>query len=163
MKEKVIIRSPKPDMPICEVILDEDWGFYDLFEQMTDEQFAEFKKSFLYFFNNHFPAYFDEPLTLKDIEQEEDFMEYLSDYYDDTYLDDDNDELFQKVDITSPAEDEDEEMTIRQLYELAKAHGIEDIPLSITYFCDDDWYGFTSRTFTKDMFDTETAEICFGD
>lgn len=161
MKEKVIIRSPIPHMPVCEIIIDEDWGFYDLSEQMTDSQFAAFKKSFLYFFNNHFPTYFNEPLTLEDIEQEEDFMEFLNDYYEDTYMDDDG--LFQIVDILPPEEDEDEEMTIRQLYELAKAHGIEDMPLSITYFCNDDWYSFTQRTFTKNMFDTETADICFED
>jgi hypothetical protein len=160
MKEKVIIRSPKPDKLICEVILDEDWNFYDLFEQMTDEQFIEFKNSFPYFFNHHFSSCFSEPLTLKDIEEEEDFMEFLNDYYEDTYMDDDG--LFQIVDITSPAEDKNEEMTIRQLYELAKEHGIEDMPLSITYFCNDDWYSFTNRTFTKDMFNTETAEVCFG-
>ncbi len=158
MKEKVIIRSPMPNVSTCEIIIDDNWDFYDLFEQMTDEQFSEFKKSFLYFFNNHFPAYINEPLTLKDIEQEEDFMEFLSDYYEDTNTD--NDGLFQIVDIVPPEEEEDE-ITIRQLYELAKAHGIEDMPLSISYFCNDDWYSFINRTITKDMFDIETAEICF--
>ena len=33
-------------------------------------------------------------------------------------------------------------ITIEELYELAKAYGVENMPLVLNYFCRDDYYGF---------------------
>ena len=35
-------------------------------------------------------------------------------------------------------------MTIKELYELAKSHGMEDKPLRVSYSCSDEWYDFTN-------------------
>ena len=37
-------------------------------------------------------------------------------------------------------------MTIKEIYEYAKARGLEDTPLEIEYTCNDDWYDFNGDT-----------------
>lgn len=37
-------------------------------------------------------------------------------------------------------------MTIREIFELAKKHGLADTPLEIEYTCNDDWYNFNGDT-----------------
>ena len=34
-------------------------------------------------------------------------------------------------------------MTVRDLYEMAKAKGLENAPLTIDYQCSDDWYSYS--------------------
>ena len=33
-------------------------------------------------------------------------------------------------------------MTVRDLYEMAKARGLENAPLTLDYQCNDDWYSY---------------------
>ena len=44
-------------------------------------------------------------------------------------------------------------ITIKELYESAKAIGKENLPIGITYSCSDDWY---------DIFNNEIESIDFG-
>lgn len=58
-------------------------------------------------------------------------------------------------------------MTIKDLYEKAKNNGMEDAEVTITYECDDDYYGLEEAKFESDdvvFYKREKRiEICFYD
>ena len=96
-------------------------------------------------------------ITTKDIQDNYDFEEYLSDYHEIEYSG--------FCDFT-PIEDEDcveEPLTIRRLYELAKEKDMLDKPLLITYYCNDSWYTIENKPLTEDdigyLDDAIVAEI----
>ena len=42
-------------------------------------------------------------------------------------------------------------MTVKELYEMAKAKGLENAPLTIDYQCDDDWYNYSGNIHEGDV------------
>lgn len=42
-------------------------------------------------------------------------------------------------------------MTIRDLYEMAKAKGLENAPLTLDYQCSDDWYSYCDDVHVEDV------------
>lgn len=47
-------------------------------------------------------------------------------------------------------------MTIKELYELAKSHGMENRQLRVSYSCSDDWYDLNAR-------EVDSEDVVFHD
>ena len=54
-------------------------------------------------------------------------------------------------------------MTIKELYEFAKAFDLEDAPIFIGYMCDDDCYSISGQTLVSSMVDINRVEDLYGD
>lgn len=154
MKEKVIIYNKKFEV-ICEIIMqNQDWDIPCLIGKLSKEQLQKVKETFIYF-NNSYVYYDDDKISMKDIENNEDFGDYLVDYYCDCCEDDD---CFIKTEVLEEVEVEEEKpsLTIRQLYELAKKNNSLDTPINFSHYCDDDWYSLIDKPLTEE-------EIVFND
>lgn len=51
-------------------------------------------------------------------------------------------------------------MTVKDLYEMAKAKGMENAHLTLDYQCDDDWYDYCNDINESDVLFLGNDEIC---
>lgn len=51
-------------------------------------------------------------------------------------------------------------MTIREMYEWAKANNVVDAEIEFDYHCDDDWYDFNGSFSMEDTFITKDGKFC---
>lgn len=51
-------------------------------------------------------------------------------------------------------------MTVKDLYEWAKARGVENAQLTIDYQCNDDWYNYRDDVHKEDVLFLSHDEVC---
>ena len=54
-------------------------------------------------------------------------------------------------------------MTIKELYEMAKAFNLEEAPIFIGYSCGDDWYSLGGQNLVSSMVDINRDRDLFGE
>lgn len=145
MKEKVIIYNKRFEI-ICEIIMaSEDWDIPCLIDKLSKEQLKKVKEAFIDF-NNDYVYYDDDKISMKDIKDNNDFEDYLIDYYWDCC---DDDDCFIKTETVEETKEKKIPLTIRQLYELAKKNNSLDTPINFSHYCNDDWYSLIDEPLTE--------------
>lgn len=120
-----------------------DW--ITIFEHLTKDELKKIKEAYISF-NNEF--------TFEDIENDNDFEEYLCDditaeggfYY------------YEKYEECKKAK---KGLTLRQLYEMAKKYNALDTPIKWNYSCSDSWYDIEDEVITKEEVDFSNNTVYF--
>ena len=157
MMEKIIFYTPDSKQ-ICEVIMPYKnvWNWMTVLKKLTSNQLEEVRKSFWYYYkelvgNNN------DWLTCEDLEDLDAFEDALIDFS--SYTEDVNG-LYTLKDVETREKQKCKQgITIRQLYKLADAAGALDVPITATFFCEDDWYSFEDEPLTEDCLNIDKKSV----
>ena len=144
IKERIVFCDCN-DNRIAEVNNAGDMDWVTVFGHLTKDELKKVKKAYVAF---------NGEITLNDIENDDDFEEYLCDditaeggfYYYEKYED---------------CKKTEKGLTLRQLYEMAKRYNALDTPIKWNYNCGDSWYDTEDGVITENEVDFSNNTLSF--